>query len=207
MGNEGRASAGATAAGTGGSVEHRVLDATRRCCERWGISKVTVEDIAAESGVSRATIYRMFPGGKDVLFDAMRVRELEEFFTLLRAAVEGAATLEDLLVRTVVSATGELRADDHLALMLASEPGTVLGDLTVDGLPRIIRVAVAFIAPLTDPFLSRSESRQLIDVLARLVISYFLSPSDAVDLGDEASARAFLAPLLAAFHPPHTGTR
>ena len=207
----GATAVGATAVGpssgtAGVSVEHRVLDATRRCCEKWGIAKVTVEDIAAESGVSRATIYRMFPGGKDVLFDAMRVRELEDFFTLLRAAVEGAETLEDLLVRTVVFATGELRADDHLALMLASEPGAVLGDLTVDGLPRIIRVAVAFIAPLTDTFLARSESRLLIDVLARLVISYFLSPSDHVDLGDEASARAFLAPVLAAFHPALTST-
>jgi len=207
----GATAVGATAVGpssgtAGVSVEHRVLDATRRCCEKWGIAKVTVEDIAAESGVSRATIYRMFPGGKDVLFDAMRVRELEDFFTLLRAAVEGAETLEDLLVRTVVFATGELRADDHLALMLASEPGAVLGDLTVDGLPRIIRVAVAFIAPLTDTFLARSESRLLIDVLARLVISYFLSPSVDVDLGDEASARAFLAPVLAAFHPALTST-
>ena len=57
--------------------------------------------------------------------------------------------------------------DDHLALMLASEPGTVLSDLTLEGLPRIIRFANAFLAPLADAFLPRSESRGLIDVLAR----------------------------------------
>jgi AcrR family transcriptional regulator len=186
---------------TGGSLEDRVLDATCRCCERWGIAKVTVEDIAAESGVSRATIYRMFPGGKDVLFEAMRVRELEDFFARLRSQIEGADSLEDLLVRAVVAATRELRADDHLALMLASEPGTVASDLTVEGLPRIIRLATAFLAPLADPYLPRSESRGVIDVLARLTISYFLSPSGHVDLGDEASARRFLAPVLRAFRP------
>jgi AcrR family transcriptional regulator len=201
MGNRiGRAQLGAGAPAVS-SLEDRVLEATRRCCDKWGIAKVTVEDIAAESGVSRATIYRMFPGGKDVLFDALRVRELEDFFATLRSHVEGADSLEDLLVRTVVAATRELRADDHLALMLASEPGEVLGDLTLEGLPRIIRVAVAFIAPLADPYLPRSESRALIDVLARLTISYFLSPSDHVDLGDEASARRFLAPVLRAFQP------
>jgi len=201
MGNRiARAQLGAGAAAVG-SLEDRVLEGARRCCEKWGIAKVTVEDIAAESGVSRATIYRMFPGGKDVLFDALRVRELEDFFATLRSHVEGAESLEELLVRTVVAATRELRADDHLALMLASEPGSVLGDLTVEGLPRIIRVAVAFIAPLADPYLPRSESRGLIDVLARLTISYFLSPSDHVDLGDEASARRFLAPVLRAFQP------
>jgi hypothetical protein len=129
------------------------------------------------------------------------VRNLEEFFSLLRDEVEGADSLEDLLVRTVVAATRELRADEHLAMMLASEPGDALGDLTVEGLPRIVRIAVAFIAPLADPFLRREESRLLIDVLARLTISYFLSPSDHVDLGDEASARAFLTPLLRAYQP------
>jgi len=201
MGNRIARSQLATAAPAVGSLEDRVLEATRRCCDKWGIAKVTVEDIAAESGVSRATIYRMFPGGKDILFDALRVRELEDFFATLRSHVEGTDSLEELLVRTVVAATRELRADDHLALMLASEPGEVLGDLTVEGLPRIIRVAVAFIAPLADPYLPRAESRGLIDVLARLTISYFLSPSDHVDLGDEASARRFLAPVLRAFQP------
>jgi AcrR family transcriptional regulator len=185
----------------GPTVEDRVLDATRRCCAKWGISKVTVEDIAAESGVSRATIYRMFPGGKDVLFEAMRVRELEDFFAKLRAYVADADSLEELLVRSLVLATQDLREDEHLALMLAAEPGAVLGDLTVEGVPRILRFATDALTPLVDPYLGRSQSRTLIDVLARLVISYFLAPSEHIDLGDEASARSFLAPLLRAYEP------
>ena len=105
------------------SAEDRVLDAAKRCCERWGLDKVTIDDIANDSGVSRATLYRLFPGGKDVLFEALRVRELDEFFTVLRAEVEGAGSFEDLIVRTVVSATRELRADEHLALMLGIGAG------------------------------------------------------------------------------------
>ena len=110
-----------------------------------------------------------------MLFEALRVRELEEFFAVLQARIVGADSLEDLLVRTVVGATEELRADDHLALMLASEPGTMLGQLTVEGLPRIIRFATALLAPLAEPYLEdRRAARALIDVLARLTISYFL---------------------------------
>jgi AcrR family transcriptional regulator len=186
------------------SVEDRVLDATRHCWEKWGIAKVTVDDIATEAGVSRATIYRMFPGGKDVLFEALRVRDLEEFFALLRAEVEGTDSLEDLLVRTVVTATRELRADEHLALMLAAEPGEILGQLTVEGVPRIIRFANTFLAPLAEPYLDPVTARAVIDVLARLTISYFLAPSDTVDLGDDASARAFLRPLLRPYLEPVT---
>jgi AcrR family transcriptional regulator len=176
-----------------------VLDATKSCCERFGIEKVTIDDIAAASGVSRASIYRLFPGGKDVLFEALRVRELEEFFAVLRERVVGSDDLEELLVRTVAAATQELRADEHLALMLAAEPGATLSQLTVEGVPRIVRFATAFLVPLAEPYLSRHDARALIDVLARLVISYFLAPSDTVDLGDEASARAFIRPFLAPY--------
>lgn len=184
-------------------TEIRILDATKSCCERWGIAKVTIDDIAAEAGVSRATLYRMFPGGKDVLFDAMRVRELEDFFTRLTAHLDGVVDLEELLVRTVVHATGELRSDEHLAVMLASEPGETLANLTVQGLPRIIRMASLFLSPSVEPYLDRRRAGQLVDLLARLVISYFLAPSDHVDLGDRDSAREFISVHVL---PTFTGT-
>lgn len=183
----------------------RILDATKACCERWGIAKVNVDDIAAEAGVSRATLYRMFPGGKDVLLDALRVREMEEFFSVLKAGVEGTENLEDLLVRTVVVATESLRADDHLALMLMSEPGDTLAQLTVQGLPRIIRMASLFLAPFVDRYLDREAGARLVDLLARLVISYFLAPSEHVDFGDAKSARAFITTqILPAFQSAST---
>ena len=95
-------------------------------------------------------------------------------------------------MRTVVAATHELRDDQHLALMLASAPGDTLGQLTVEGLPRIMRVATIFLVPLVDPYLPRRESARLVELLSRLVISYFLAPSDHVDLGDPESARPFI---------------
>ena len=184
------------------AVERRVLEAAKSCCERWGIEKVTIDDIAREAGVSRATLYRMFPGGKDVLFDALRVQELEDFFTRLTARIDGADGLDELVTRLVVAATDELRADQHLSLMLASEPGDTLGHLTVDGLPRIIRVATLFLTPFADPYLPRRDSARLVELLARLVISYFLAPSDQVDLGDPESASQFVRTfIIPAFEP------
>lgn len=173
-------------------LERRVLDATKVCCERWGLAKVTVDDVAAEARVSRATLYRLFPGGKDVLFEALRLRELEDFFTSLGAHIAGVDEFEELLVRCVVHSTVALRADEHLAAMLASEPGDTLGNLTVDGLPRIIRVATVFLVPLVVQHLPRAEASRLVELLVRLVISYFLAPSEFVDLADEVSARHFL---------------
>ena len=185
-------------------VASRVLDAVELCCERFGVSKVTIDDVAEASGVSRATIYRLFPGGRDVLFEALRVRRLTEFFDVLTAQTVDVDNFEDLVVGLVVVATRELRGDDHLALMLASEPGETLTQFTVGGLPRIIRVATAYLQPLLTPYLDPAHAEQLIELLVRTVISYFLAPSDHVDLGDPDSARAFLRPGLAVLAPAST---
>ena len=189
----------------GADLDTRILDAAKRCVEQWGVAKVTIDDIATASGTSRATIYRLFPGGKDVLFEALRVRELTDFFDALTLAVaaedapDGVEGFSALVVRLITTATAELRADQHLAIMLASEPGETLGQLTVDGLPRIIRVATDYLVPMVKPYVEPADPALLIDLLVRLTISYFLAPSDHVDLGDPESARAFINPALEAF--------
>lgn len=197
----------------GAELETRILDAAKRCCEQWGVAKVTIDDIAAASGTSRATIYRLFPGGKDVLFESLRVRELTDFFDVLTAAVDDhrpsgdrvdgladdLAEFDSLIVRLVTTATAELRADEHLAIMLATAPGETLGNLTVDGLPRIIEAASDYLNPLVKPYIEPADPALLIDLLVRLTISYFLAPSHLVDLGDPASARAVILPAVHAF--------
>lgn len=173
-------------------LETCVLDATKLAIEKWGVSRFTVSDVCALSDVSRATVYRMFPGGKEVLLEALHVRSLDEFFTTLLERASGAESLEDLLVRCIVSATTELRADEHLTMMLATEPGSTLMQFTIDGLSRIVRVAASYLAPLVADFLPKREADALVEVLARLVISYFLSPSQHFDFTNEASVTKFL---------------
>ncbi|MEM8619058.1 MAG: TetR/AcrR family transcriptional regulator [Actinomycetota bacterium] len=177
-------------------TERRVLDAVRSCCERWGIEKVTVDDIARESGVSRATLYRLFPGGKDVMFDALRVREIDEFFAELEGHLADAADLEGLLVRAITASTAALRDDEHLAIMMATEPGSIVSELTVEGLPRIISMAAESLMPYVEQFIPVEQARPVIDLVVRLVISFFLSPSPDLDLADPASARAYMTPLI-----------
>ena len=70
--------------------ETRVLDATKLAIEKWGVSRFTVADVCDLSNVSRATVYRMFPGGKEVLLEALHVRSLDEFFSTLLDRADGA---------------------------------------------------------------------------------------------------------------------
>ena len=173
-------------------IEAAIFAAVDSCVTQWGWDKVTMDDICVTAGVSRATVYRLFPGGRDVLFEAVRLGKLEDFFTAMRAHVEGSESLEDLLVRCIVVASSELQHDEHLAMMLATVPGETLGYLTVSGLGRIVRVATAFITPLTDEFIPGDEAAHIVDVMCRLVISYYLSPSSTIDFTNEDAARLFV---------------
>jgi AcrR family transcriptional regulator len=190
---------------TAPSAEDRVLDAARRCVDRWGLSKLTIDDVAAEAGVSRATLYRLFPGGKDVMFDALRVRELQEFFSGMRDDLHHVESLLDFSVQVAGYAIREMRNDEHLAMMLATEEGTALKSLTVEGLPRILRVASEYITPLIGEFLPPDEAAVYVELLARLVISYFLAPSEHFDLADPESATTLFRPFVAAFQSVTVG--
>jgi len=156
------------------------------------MTRFTVSDVCLAAGVSRATLYRLFPGGKEVLLESLHVRSLDEFFATLLDRAQGAQSLEQLLVRCIVVATNELRADEHLALMLATEPGSTLTQFTVAGMPRIVRVASSYLAPMLAEFIPRDEADDLVEVLARLVVSYFLAPSDRFDFTNEDSVKKFL---------------
>jgi AcrR family transcriptional regulator len=182
--------------------EDRVLDAAKRCCERWGMAKVTVDDIVAEAGISRATLYRLFPGGRDVLLDALRARETAEFFADLDVHVRAASGYEDLLVRMLVEATQQLRADEHLQVMLASEPGEVVLRLGFEDLPRLFQVATAFLTPRVAPYIGEDRAAALGEWLVRLTLSYFLTPSVHVDLGSTDSATAFVRAFVLPAFPP-----
>jgi len=173
-------------------AELAVVRATRDLMVLTPRDKITMDDVCMAAGISRATLYRLFPGGRDVLFDAVRETLLEEFFAGLRSRIEGADTLEELLVRVIVAASCSLRDDSHLAASLATEPGRELENLTLDGLHRIIRVATGFITPFASEFIPASETEEIVDILARLVISYYLSPSKVFDFTKRASAVRFV---------------
>lgn len=186
---------------TSQSPEDRILDAARRCVDRWGVNKLTIDDVAAEANVSRATLYRIFPGGKDVMFDALRVRELGEFFAGMRSSIEPVESLLDFVVKASVYATREMRADEHLTMMMSTEEGTALKSLTVEGMPRILNVASQYMTPFLTEFLPLTDAEVLVELTARFVISFFLAPSTHFDLADPESARTFFAPFVYAFHP------
>src|SRR5262249_58206958 len=81
------------------TLHDRLLAATYRCVERFGLGKTRIEDVVKESGVPRATIYRQFPGGRDELLLETVGWELANYFNQLADQVRDAPNLTELLQR------------------------------------------------------------------------------------------------------------
>jgi AcrR family transcriptional regulator len=181
--------------------EDRIVDATLRCVARWGLTKTTLEDVAREAGLSRATLYRTVPGGKENLMALVSAVELNRFFSELDSAVKGATTLEDTVVTAVVTAARHLQHHGALNFMIEHEPEQLLPQFAFRNLDRILANVRTFAAPYLEPWLGDDAGRG-VEWVARIVLSYACAPSSEFDLTDEASARrlvrTFVMPSLSA---------
>ena len=174
------------------SLEERVIDAMLECIGRWGIAKTTADDVARTAGISRATLYRVFPGGKDVAFEALFRRETGRFFSLVTERLAETSRLEDLLVVGITEAARFLARHEALGYVLRNEPERVLPTLAVGRLDRAIAVTTAFTAPHLRRFTDTdAHAHAHAEWLVRMVLSYAVNPSSMVDLTDDVSVRHF----------------
>jgi AcrR family transcriptional regulator len=96
---------------TSGVTGGRIVEGARRCFERYGIQKTTIEDIAKAAGVSRPTVYKFF-GGKMDIVDHIGFGELEKIQEAVRARVQRHANFADMTTEALVASV--LVANDNV---------------------------------------------------------------------------------------------
>ena len=170
----------------------RLLDGAVACIARVGVSKTTLDDVAREAGCSRATLYRYFPG-KPALVGALVAREAATLSTVLQTASADAESLSDAVVDIVVAAAGWLCAHPALNFIMTAEPEVLLPHLAFDGADRVLRAGAAVVAPSLERFVGADASLRAGEWLARMILTYVGSPTDAVDLADPSSVRRLVA--------------
>ena len=174
----------------------RVLAATYACVARFGMGKTTVEDVVKESGVSRASIYRLFPGGKDQLLRETVGWEMNRFFTRLAEEVYDAPDFASLLEGGLVFAHRSIQEHVVLRKVLETEPERLLPLITVEQ-HRVLDFITAFLLP----YLEREERSGRVrpgvdlpaaaDYVARRVLSLIGSPG-RWDMDDPAQVRTLV---------------
>jgi AcrR family transcriptional regulator len=155
--------------------------------ERRGLTKTSLEDVAGAAGLSRATVYRYFPGGRDQVISETVTWEVGNFLERLRLAVVTETGLEDSITQALI--VGHQAIHDHLLLqqILSTEPEAILAELAESG-PLMMDVIRAYLASLLAAETLRPgvDLGDASDYLARLFVSY-LGSQGGWDLTDGAA--------------------
>jgi AcrR family transcriptional regulator len=184
-----------------GDPRERILEGAYACIARHGMARTTVEDVAHQAGVSRATVYRYFPGGKDQVLRDTVAWEATRFLARLAEATSGAPDFASLLAEALLFAHRAVGEHEVLQKMLDTEPALLLSRLTIGG-DRLVRLIKAWLTPS----LATAELRPGVTVegageyLARMILS-FIGAQGQWDLADRAQVATlvrteFLAGIL-----------
>lgn len=175
------------------ALRERLLEAAYACVARYGLGKTTVEDVVKEGGISRATVYRVFPGGKDELLHEVVAWEMGRFFGALAEAVAGAPDFASLVEDGLGFAHRAVGEHAVLQTVLVTEPEKLLPLMTTEQ-HRPLRFVTAYLVPYLERERQAGRLRPGLDVaaaadfVARLLLSLIGSPG-RWDLDDPAAVR------------------
>ena len=183
-------------------MRERVLEGALVCVGRYGLARTTVDDVAQASGVSRATIYRHFPGGREQIVADTVAWETSRFFQRLGVAVAGAPDLCVLLEDAFAFARDALAEHVVFQRVVQTEPERLLPLITVEA-NRILPLIGAFLVPFLERERVAGRLREGADLgrtaefLARMVLSFIGAPG-VYDFDDPAEIRLLVREQLLA---------
>lgn len=181
----------------------RILDGALAEFLNVGIRRSTMNEIARRAKLGVATVYRRFPQ-KDELVEAVLLREVRRFIVDCDATIDHGDTAEREVVEGFVAFVSGAREHPLLRRLLATEPESVLPNLTVDGAP-VIALAREYITQTVrrlqrEGKLGEFSPEPIAEIFARVAHSLLLTPDGVIPSGDDEDtrdfARRYIAPLL-----------
>jgi AcrR family transcriptional regulator len=170
-------------------ARERILEATYACVARYGLGKTRIDDVAREARLSRATIYRYFPGGRDHLMSEVIAWEMTRFFVRLADAVADTRDFAHLLEEGLLFAHRAIEEHEVLQKVLVTEPERLLPQLTV-ATHGVLRAVAAFLEPrlAAEDLQPGMTPTRAAEYLARMILS-FIGQQGRWDLTDRVQVR------------------
>jgi AcrR family transcriptional regulator len=185
------------------TTREKVIEAAETCFARYGVAKTTVEDVAAAAGLSRATVYRTFTGGRDELVLSVVLRGLGRFLDRLSARLGDETSAPDAIVEGVLDAIAFVRSEPQMAAQfLAPDAAGHTQAVVAGAAERILELCCDHVRPYFD--LGRREGlirgdievEGAMEFLFRVISSMIVMPLERDDEATRAFLRTYVLPGL-----------
>ena len=156
----------------------RILDAAAQLLERWGYSRVTIDDIARQADVGKGTVYLHWPN-REALFMAVLQRELLQFMDELAPTLRN--NPEELLLHRLVRHFWLAATRRPLIRAVFVQDFETLGRLTTAGDPTFIaqqyEAFEAYVELLKQSHLLRADitAREVMYIYRATITGFFLA--------------------------------
>jgi AcrR family transcriptional regulator len=174
----------------------RIVDAAERCIRRWGIRRVSMNDVAREADVSRGSVYRYF-ADREALVQAVLERSSERSIEAAAPLVRRRRTLAAKVAEAAVFIRSHL--DDELSLGLRAHPDEAeIATLRLARAEQTLDRWIAFWVPYLEEARDRGEVRPDLDARAaaewimRILVSLVTMSSVTIDLTDPSQVRRYV---------------
>jgi AcrR family transcriptional regulator len=166
----------------------RILEAARSQLVEFGIRRTSLDDIAREAGVGRATLFRRFPN-RDALLATVAAREAQGAISRVDRQLAGIEDPGDFLVAGALAVIHEITGNELLQRLLVTDPDQMLPLLTGRGTP-ILAMGRLYMAGQLERLRAQGaelagDPEVISELLARLVLSLALNPDGVVPLDDD----------------------
>ncbi len=177
----------------------RVVDAARVVFASLGLKRSTMEDVAREAGLGRATVYRKF-ASKDALVETVMLTELREYLRELDTITIVEGDFEEQIVEGFVATLRYLREESLLSTVLEHDGAWGIAYLTtMTG--SIIAAAREYLAAKIRAAQRLGQAADvdaevMAELLVRLCHSLMLTPQGVIPYNDDDAARIFAREML-----------
>src|SRR5689334_16579129 len=100
-------------------MRDEALRVAERLVAEHGVANVSIEDIAAGVGVSRATLYRQV-GGRDDIVMALTMRRFDEWVDAVVRRAARSTTAGDMIIEAVLVTVHSVRREPSLGTLFAA---------------------------------------------------------------------------------------
>lgn len=179
-------------------ARERIIAAAMRCIDRYGPEKTALSDVAAELGVTRQTVYRLFPSTEE-LFTAVAAASADAFLDRLAERFGQLADPTELLVEMMAYTLERLPKEPYLGLLLATGRENAFSKGVTSP------VSFAFARSMLDRLhidwaahgYAKRDLDEMVEFLLRLLQSFALDPGRPRSRADlRAFLRRWIGPAL-----------